>query len=141
MIKEQLEKAQTNDTTPSEVVMNLNMELCSAYREEELYWKQKPWVTWLKEGDRNTRFFHATTKQRRACNRITKLNRPDGMWAGTEDDIERTATDYFQNLFTSSRPQDFENDLQYTTAKITPALNRALTQSPSKDDIKRRYPR
>lgn len=66
LIKEQLEKAQEDPNVPSSEVLNLKWNLCTAFREEELYWKQKSRVLWLKDGDKNTKFFHALTKQRRA---------------------------------------------------------------------------
>ncbi|CAA7045932.1 unnamed protein product [Microthlaspi erraticum] len=93
-------------------------------------------VTWLKEGDRNTKFFHATTKQRRARNRIRKLKRGDGSWAETEEDIERVPTDYFQNLFTSSHPTDFDEALWYVTEKVNPDINQFLTKPPSNEEIR-----
>ncbi|CAA7020953.1 unnamed protein product [Microthlaspi erraticum] len=135
-IKNLLEQAQTNDNMTSEEVLQLKWDLCSAFRDEELYWKQKSRVTWLREGDMNTKFFHATTKQRRARNRITKLKRSDGTWAETEDDIEHVATAYFQNLFTSSQPADFDEALRYVTAQVTTDMNQALTKPPTNEEIK-----
>ena len=78
-LKEKLEKAQLDDTISNDEILQLKWDLCSAFRDEELYWKQKSRANWLKEGDRNTKFFHATTKQRRARNRLTKLKNPRGM--------------------------------------------------------------
>lgn len=63
-IKEKLEKAQADEHVTSEEVLNLKWNLCTAFREEELYWKQNSRVLWLKDGDRNTKFLHAITKQR-----------------------------------------------------------------------------
>lgn len=40
------------------------------YKEEEEFWSRKAGITWLKEKDRNTKYFHATTAERRKRNRI-----------------------------------------------------------------------
>lgn len=40
---------------------------------EKHFWKQKSINRWLKVGDQNTRFFHGTTKARRARNCIKKI--------------------------------------------------------------------
>ncbi|CAA7023627.1 unnamed protein product [Microthlaspi erraticum] len=135
-IKKLLEHAQTNDSMTNEEVFKLKWDVCSAFREEELYWKQKSRVTWLKEGDRNTKFFHTTIKLRKARNRITKLKRGDGSWAETEEDIERVATDYLQNLFTSSHPTDFDEALRYVTVKVNSDINQSLTKPPSNEEIR-----
>ena len=78
-IKEQLERAQSDPSIPSVEVLNLKWNMCAAFREEELYWRQKTRALCLKDGDRNTKFFHAVTKQRRARNRIIKLKNPGGL--------------------------------------------------------------
>lgn len=137
IIKEQLERAQTDDTATSEELLNLKWNLCTTFREEELYWRQKSRSLWLKDGDKNTKFFHAITKQRRARNRITKLKKPDGWWAESEESIEKVATEYFQNLFTSSVAGDFEEALWYITVKVTLAMNESLTRTPTDEEIKK----
>jgi hypothetical protein len=38
---------------------------------EEVMWKQRSHVTWLAEGDMNTRFFHLRTTKRRRRNKIS----------------------------------------------------------------------
>lgn len=100
-----------------------------------LQWKQKGRVQWLKDGDRNTKLFHALTKQRRARNRITRLKKPQGGWAESDQGIEQVASEYFQCLFTSSQPEDFDEALRYVTEKITPMMNASLTCQPSDREI------
>lgn len=38
-------------------------------------------------GDRNTKFFHATTLNKRRKNKITLLQKSDGIWLDNSDDI------------------------------------------------------
>lgn len=123
-----LEQAQTEDGFTSEEVLNLKWNLCSAFREEELYWKQKSRVLWLKEGYRNTKFFHAVTKQRRGRNHIIKLRNSAGGWVEDDEGINQVATTYFQNLFTTSSPGDPEDVLRYITAQVSPDINTSLTR-------------
>ena len=37
---------------------SLNSELNSLLGQEEAHWEQRSKATWLREGDRNTRYFH-----------------------------------------------------------------------------------
>jgi hypothetical protein len=46
--------------------------------QEEILWRQKSRVQWLKEGERNTKFFHRSVMQRRHSNRITHLTSDTG---------------------------------------------------------------
>lgn len=39
----------------------------------EEYWKQRAELFWLKEGDSNTKHFHAMTSSRRKAKKLTKL--------------------------------------------------------------------
>jgi hypothetical protein len=45
---------------------------------EELKWRQMSRQEWLKNGDKNSKFFHASVNQRRANNGITKIQDPGG---------------------------------------------------------------
>ena len=40
---------------------------------EEICWRQKSRALFLKEGDRNTKFFHRITNSHRRCNTIDRL--------------------------------------------------------------------
>lgn len=49
------------------------------WRQEESYWLMRSRISWLKGGNRNTKYFHATTIQRRQRNKISAL-RIDEEW-------------------------------------------------------------
>ena len=69
---------------------------------EEQYWRQKARVKWLRHGDRNTRYFHAVVRQRRAQGMIHRIKKSNGAWVEKDDDIASEATAYFNDLFTGS---------------------------------------
>ena len=55
---------------------------------EEISWRQKSKELWLKEGDRNTGFFHQMANAHRIRNHMSKI-KVDGSWVTQEEDIRR----------------------------------------------------
>ena len=47
---------------------------------ETKIWAQQSKIMWLKDGDRNTNFFHSKASQRQRHNYITKLHDQMGIW-------------------------------------------------------------
>ena len=92
-----------------------------------MFWKQKSRVFWLREGDRNTKFFHALTKQRRARNKITQLQDGNGNIVEDEEGLVAIATSYFRQIFESSNPEDIGEALTQVPTTITGAMNESLT--------------
>ncbi|KAG7583258.1 Reverse transcriptase domain [Arabidopsis suecica] len=123
---------------PSRGLMQmLKWELAEAYREEELYWKQKSRERWLKEGDRNTKFFHGSVQRRRVQNRILSLfdaNNVEQFSEGSKGDI---AVEYFRKMFTSSKPDSIVEALEGMLPRVTTEMNSKLTQPITGEEIKR----
>lgn len=70
--------------------------------QEEAYWKQRSKSFWLKEGDANTRFFHASTSTRKRVNEIHFLCDDNGMQFDKIGDMCHIVKDYFSNLFSEN---------------------------------------
>lgn len=51
----------------------LKTHLQEAYKAEEEYWQKKSMIRWLKEGDRNKKYFHVATAERRKRNKLEIL--------------------------------------------------------------------
>lgn len=47
----------------------------SIHKQEEIYWRQRSMLQWLKEGDGNTKFFHAVANGRKCRNLIPGIAR------------------------------------------------------------------
>lgn len=54
-------------------------ELDQAYIMEEIFWKQKGRIMWLRYGDRNTKYFHDITKAKINRNNSTSIQNADDM--------------------------------------------------------------
>lgn len=65
----------------------------------------------LKESYKNFKNFNAVTKQMRARNMIIGLENEAGIWMEKEEDIAEITDSYFQALFVTSNPSDFEGIL------------------------------
>ena len=65
---------------------------------EEISWRQKSRETWLKEGDRNTGFFHRTANAHRKRNYIKSIS-INGRKLEKEEEIKVGLVEAFPNLF------------------------------------------
>ena len=115
----------------------LKKQLTEAYRKEEAYWGQKARVQWLKEGDRNTRYFHSEVEGRRKKNSISALQRDDGTWCESEEEVEGEINEYFEKLFTSSNPRQFDAILRGIPQVIIDQMNRKLTKPVSEMEVRK----
>ena len=71
------------------------MQLDERYALEEILWRQKSRIQWLKEGEKNTAFFHRTMVQRRYNNKIFKLHNNQGEALHTKQQIQEELIHYF----------------------------------------------
>ena len=68
------------------------------YRSEVL-WRQKSRELWLKEGDKNSRFFHLSTIVRRRRNTIEAVKNNAGDWVIEPNEIRNLFLENFKILF------------------------------------------
>ena len=89
-------------------------------------WRQWSKIAWLCDGDRNTQFFHSKASQRRQRNYITKLHDANGGWCSGQAQVNATIVDFYQNLFTSSSPSNFEEVIETIPHVVTDEMNDML---------------
>jgi hypothetical protein len=78
----------------------LQRELDLVLQQEEAMWFQKSRSQWIKDGDRNTRYYHVKTITRRRRNRILMLKNEQNDWFENEEDLKHMVSDYYKSLFT-----------------------------------------
>ncbi|XP_025703139.1 uncharacterized protein [Arachis hypogaea] len=118
-------------------LLELEQKLEEAVLNEERYWKEKSRIKWLKEGDRNTTFFHRKFRCRIRRNKIWRLIGPNGEAASTHQGIAAIAEEYFQEIFTSSNQADPEPYFEDFEPKFTALMNRRLQRPVSIEKVKR----
>src|SRR6185437_6783425 len=67
---------------------------------EEMMWLQRSRVSWLKEGDRNTKYFHQKVVWRSRKNRIRRLKANNGQWCDDPKQMAAMAQDFFKSMYT-----------------------------------------
>ncbi|KAA3460795.1 reverse transcriptase [Gossypium australe] len=90
---------QSNSRRLANLEMEVRDELETVLNHEELLWRQKARCDWLQFEDRNTKFFHSRTMQRRKINRILSLRLSNGEWSSEQDILSDEAVKYFEKLY------------------------------------------
>jgi hypothetical protein len=68
-------------------------------KQEAISWQQKSRVTWLKEGDKNTKYFHSVANSHRRNNSIRQIS-IDGELSSNQDVIKAHICSFYRNLYT-----------------------------------------
>ncbi|CAA0810912.1 DNAse I-like superfamily protein, partial [Striga hermonthica] len=110
--------------------------LNKAHAQEEIFWQQKAKHRWLKEGDANTKFFHAFTLQRRKLNAITRLINNQGKVLSSQKDLEKHISDFYSGLFSSEGCWGGDSILPLIPRSITTEMNNALLRPVEKEEVK-----
>ncbi|XP_010451528.1 PREDICTED: uncharacterized protein LOC104733662 [Camelina sativa] len=126
-----------DDLISQEEIRGIERKLKEAYRDEELYWQQKSRKFWLRVGDKNTKFFQASTRQRRVINRIIGLFDADNVWNESVTGMENIATNYFEDLFRNSNTRGVSEMLQEVTPLISDVMNREPIRDISEAEVRK----
>lgn len=134
-LKASIDRAHTDPAIDLDQIRDMRKELAKEYR-NEIYWHQKSRNKWLNHGDRNTRFFHAVTKNRIARNKLTSIQTTNGETIYGNQKIVEEAEMYFKDLFSSSNNNDMEKVLSNINPVVTNSMNEALTKKISAEEVR-----
>lgn len=80
---------------------------------EDLFWKQKANVKWIKEGDKNTKFFHQTVYKRRQKLYIHKIEGAGGQRLTDQAEIIQEVVSYFNTQLNGDHHSQGDNLLEH----------------------------
>ena len=115
---------------------DIKKRLSELFEREEIMARQQSRVEWLREGDRNTSFFHARASARRRNNIIKFLRKVDGSRCEDSEGIKGMVYDFYTSLFTSEPSVSIDAVLEAIPKKFTKQINEALCREYTNDEIK-----
>lgn len=73
--------------------------------QEEILWRRSARIQCIKNGDKNTKFFHAYASARKRKNTISKVE-ANGTHLDNQDDIREAFIEFYSNLYCTTGPSD-----------------------------------
>lgn len=101
-------------------------ELGDLLAQEETKWKQRAKENWLKEGDRNAKFFHMCANQKNRRSQIMSIIDMHGIQCTTQATIEAAFTEYFASLFTAGENLEIADSVAALDTKVSSKMNQRL---------------
>uniref|UniRef100_A0A803QQG6 Reverse transcriptase domain-containing protein n=1 Tax=Cannabis sativa TaxID=3483 RepID=A0A803QQG6_CANSA len=126
--------------SPSDVkkANDLQKNLDSLLVKEEIFWKQRSRVNWLKAGDKNTKYFHNRASARKRTNFIKSLTLDDNSQVTTLNDITTSFVQFYTDLFASqgTHTDAMTFATQGLSKRLTPTQSAFLISPFSFDEVK-----
>ncbi|KAL0308894.1 UNVERIFIED_CONTAM: putative mitochondrial protein [Sesamum radiatum] len=123
---------------------NLKRWISQVFKEEvaaqdETRWKQRSKELWLKEGDRNTSFFHRRASNRFHTNRIRTIRNAQEVWVDSEKGIRECFVSHFQGVYAFSRPSldDIARGTECLCQAVDASIARDLMQPYTAEEVSR----
>ncbi|XP_069143598.1 uncharacterized protein [Solanum lycopersicum] len=114
----------------------LNAQYIKYLKIEHAILQQKTHLHWLKEGDANSKYFHAVIRGKRKKMVIHKLLNDNGSCIQGDEVIAREACNYYQNIFTGKSVKINEDQLQCIPKMVTMEQNHDLERMPNIDELR-----
>jgi hypothetical protein len=105
-------------------------------RREEIWMRQRLRVQRLREGDRNTAFFHAQAAQRKRMNKITELERSDGRKCSTWEESCEEIQEFFQTIYLSQGFRSMDDLLGLVPTRVSPAMNETFEKPYTAEEVR-----
>jgi len=135
-LRDKLNAAQSgSDSESREEAKKIAAEMNEVLYREEMMWLQRSRISWLKEGDRNTKFFHRKAVWRSRKNKIKKLKADNGQWCDDPAGMAGMASHFFQNLYKKDDHVTPDHMVNMFSEKVTAEMNDLLCRDFTDEEI------
>jgi len=127
---------QSNTEKHREELHGINAEYIRYMKLEDSILKQKSQLQWFKEGDGNSKYFHALIRGRRRRLFIHKILNDDDEWIQGDEHIAQAACTHFQHIFSGEEKIVDEIPMNCIPRMVSQELNDRLKELPTIDELK-----
>jgi hypothetical protein len=121
---------------PTEEEKVVIKKLRRALHQEEIWMRQRSCVALLREGEKNTSYFHQQAAQRRRINKIEFLERADGSTCESMAENKEEVQGFYQGLYHSQGFREMTELLDFVQPRITQQMNKGMDADFSKDEVR-----
>jgi hypothetical protein len=125
--------ARTNENN-KKTARKLSAEIDELLGKEEMRWRQRSRISWLRAGGRNTNYFHRRAKWRQK-KKIEKLQTQNGNLTADSVQMKAMATEYFSELYKADSAVQPTIITQTLEQKVNNANNEALCADFTDEEI------
>ncbi|XP_070020059.1 uncharacterized protein [Nicotiana sylvestris] len=118
-------------------LQQVQAEMIKYFALEEESWRQKAGMLWFKDGDRNTKFFHAQVNGRRKRLKLSKIQNSLGNWIEEDHLIAEEALKFYKDQFTESEVTNAFDILNHIPSMVESDKHERLMALPSNEEVKR----
>eukprot|EP00253_Pinus_taeda_P014726 PITA_14726 len=107
-------------------------------KQEEILWRQKSRIKWLREGERNTKFFHQAMIKHRQSNRILSIQDRNGNRVLEQAEIEQVLIDHHKEILKepqTDRMQAIQEICSAIPCLVSEDQNKALMRAATFEEI------
>ena len=119
-----------------ESILEASKKLDDLLLKQEIYWAQRSRISWLKHGDKNTKYFHSKASQRWRRNMIQGVKDQHNNWVEEIEDIAGVVTKYFENIFKLGACERLDECLEAVQHKVNMEMQEILSREYSANEIK-----
>ncbi|WJX93691.1 hypothetical protein P8452_75185 [Trifolium repens] len=125
--RKKLDRIRTQvDSNNINLFNTLRKRMSSLLVQEDTFWRQRAKTHWLRDGDLNTKFYHASATSRRKVNKITSLLDASDNLITNDIELCDVAHDYFADIF-QRQHSEIEPVINLIDCSISPDDNNMLT--------------
>ncbi|XP_049399717.1 uncharacterized protein LOC125863742 [Solanum stenotomum] len=114
----------------------INAEYIRFMKMEDSILKQKTQLHWFREGDSNSKYFHALIRGRRRRLFIHKILNDNADWVQGDEQIAKAACEHFQNIFTGEEKFIDEIPMNCIPRMVDQVQNDRMKELPTMEELK-----